>query len=653
MDLSVYERSIFLGGRRFAVTAMLLLALGMNTTVSAQTAAGATGKAVAEKPSLNPLDALSRLGQSLRGNDAGDEFLDPEVAFVLAASPVDSQRFVARWTIADGYYLYKNKFKFTIKGASTGATLGAAEMPAGKVKDDEFFGRMEVFYKQAEAVVPVQYAGEAPLPLTVEIGYQGCADAGLCYPPIKKTVDLFLPTAAAAAVTNSLPLAPGPDVAQDPGSGSLSEQDRIARTLFSGSLLVTVLSFFGFGLLLTFTPCVFPMIPILSGIIMGQGDKLTTGRAFILSSIYVLAMAATYTAVGVAAGLSGQNLQIVFQNPWVLTGFSVLFVALAFSMFGFYELQLPSSWQSRLSAISQRQQGGTYAGVAIMGVLSALIVGPCVAAPLAGALIYIAQTGDGVLGGTALFAMSMGMGAPLIVVGTSGGKLLPKAGPWMDAVKAVFGVMLLAVAIYLLERIIPGWIALLLWAALFIVSGIYMGALEHLAQGASGWRRLWKGAGLVLLIYGVLVMVGAAGGGDDVLRPLKGVSMAGGAAEKALAFQNIKGSAGLDSALKVAVTQGKPVMLDFYADWCVSCKELEKYTFSDPGVQAQLSDAVLLRTDVTANDAQDQALLRRFQLFGPPALLFFGPDGRERPRFRVVGFVDAEEFRGHLSLALS
>ncbi|RKZ35497.1 MAG: thiol:disulfide interchange protein, partial [Gammaproteobacteria bacterium] len=292
-------------------------------------------------------------------------------------------------------------------------------------------------------------------------------------------------------------------------------------------------------------------------------------------------------------------------------------------------------------------------GVAVSGVKSALIVGPCVAAPLAGALIYIAQTGDGVLGGTALFAMSMGMGTPLIIVGTSGGKLLPKAGPWMDAVQAVFGVMLLAVAIYLLERIIPGWIGLLLWATLFIVSGIYMGALEHLAQGVSGWRRLWKGAGLVFLVYGVIVMVGAAGGGNDVLRPLSGISMVGGAPEKALRFQNIKGSVGLDGALRVAAAQGKPVMLDFYADWCISCKELEKYTFSDPGVQAQLSNVVLLRTDVTANDAQDQALLRRFQLFGPPALLFFGPDGRERPRFRVVGFVGAEEFRGHLSLALN
>ena len=338
-----------------------------------------------------------------------------------------------------------------------------------------------------------------------------------------------------------------------------------------------------------------------------------------------------------------------------MSAFALVFVLLALSMFGFYELQIPVSWQTRLAAASHRQRGGTYAGVGVMGALSALIVGPCVAAPLAGVLIYIGQTGDPVLGGVALFALGMGMGVPLIVAGVSAGKLLPRAGPWMNAVKAVFGVGLLAVAIYLLERVAPEPVTLLLWAALLIVGSIYMGALDSLTAESGGWRRLRKGAGLVMLVYGVLVMVGVAGGQGDLRRPLKGLTLAVGAAGEAheLEFRPVKGLDGLKAALEPAAARGQVVMVDYYADWCVSCKEMERFTFSDPSVQAALSDVLLLQTDVTENDALDRALLAEFGLFGPPAIQFFGTDGRERRELRVVGFMDADDFRRVVQRAIA
>jgi len=602
------------------------------------------------------------------GESGGDEFLDPDVAFVLRAAAAGPGAIEARWDIAEGYYLYRDKFRFRASDGS-GASLGDAGFPKGKIKDDEYFGPMEVYYDSVAAFVPVAGAATAGgAAFDVDITYQGCAEAGLCYPPITRTVSLVLP--AALADTGAGPGAGASSLAGSAGGGGvpgpsslqalgiddaapieLPEQDRVAAALLSGNRWLVILSLFGAGLLLTFTPCVLPMVPILTSIIVGQGTGQGGGgasvrRAFALSLVYVLAMALTYTVAGVLAGLFGANLAAAFQDPWIVSAFALVFVLLSLSMFGFYELQIPVSWQAGLAALSRRQQGGTYAGVAVMGALSALIVGPCVAAPLAGVLIYIGQTGDPVLGGVALFALGMGMGVPLIVAGVSAGKLLPKAGAWMNAVKAVFGALLLAVAIYLLERVVPEEVALLLWAALFIVCAIYMGALDSLAPGSGGWRRLWKGAGLVMLVYGVLVMVGAAGGGGDLFRPLKGIAfVAGEHGERELEFGQVKGIEGLNAALGSAAARGQVVMVDYYADWCVSCKEMERYTFSDPQVQAALADVLLLQTDVTANDALDRALLAEFGLFGPPAIQFFGPDGRERRELRVVGFMDAGDFR--------
>jgi thiol:disulfide interchange protein DsbD len=401
------------------------------------------------------------------------------------------------------------------------------------------------------------------------------------------------------------------------------------------------------------------MIPILSSIIVGQGDSLTTRRAFTLSLVYVLAMALTYTFAGVIAGLFGANLQAAFQNPIILSVFSGIFVLLALSMFGFYELQLPSSLQSKLASISNNQQSGSLAGVAIMGLLSALIVGPCVAPPLMGALIYIGQTGDAVLGGIALFSLSMGMGAPLLLIGTSAGKFLPRAGGWMDAVKAVFGVALLAVAIWMLERILPSAIIMTLWAVLLITSSIYMGTLETLTAGASGWKKLWKGLGMILLLQGAMILAGVAMGNSDPLQPLKGTSVQMISANgqqtmpSHVTFKKIKGVSGLEQAIKEANAAGKGVMLDFYADWCISCKEFEKYTFSNPGVISSLANVVTLQADVTANDDEDQALLKSFKLIGPPAILFFGKDGAEYRNHRVVGYMEADNFKKQVDSAFS
>lgn len=580
---------------------------------------------------------LSAIGKKLGiGVDNKDQrFLKPDQAFVLSTEVPDGHTITARWDIADGYYLYRKKFHFSIQ-SSDGVKLGDPRFPPGKMKVDDTFGPSEVYYKQAVARLPVTRGTAQPTHLVLTAHYQGCADAGFCYPPITKTVDINLPAAGS-----------GSDAAGASPPAALSETDRIAHSLAGGNLPLALLSFFGIGLLLAFTPCVFPMIPILSGIIVGQGSNINTRRAFTLSLVYVLPMAVTYTAAGVAAGLLGKNLQAVFQAPWIIVAFSAVFVALALSMFGLYDLQLPSSWQTKLAGLSNRQRGGTLVGVAAMGLFSALIVGPCVAAPLAGTLLYISQTHNALVGGGALFVMSLGMGLPLLIFGTSAGKLLPKAGGWMTSIKTVFGVLMLGTAIWFLERILPAPVTMGLWAGLLIISAVYMGALTTLPAAAAGWHKLRKGAGWVVMIYGAMVLVGAASGGQDVLQPLKGSRLMGDGAVAATAplpFVPVKGLDGLRDRLAAAHSQGKPVMVDFYADWCIDCKKMARNTFSNPQVQAALSRFVILQSDVTAYDAKDQALLNAYGLPGPPAILFFdGKDKNQRPT-RLIGYQDADDF---------
>src|SRR6266540_2216018 len=430
--------------------------------------------------------------------------------------------------------------------------------------------------------------------------------------------------------------------------GVASDEMRFAGVLESGRLWAVMAVFFGAGLLLTFTPCVLPMIPILSGIIVGEGREVTRRRAFLLSLAYVFGMAVTYTAIGVGAALSGSLLSAALQNAWVLGAFAAIFVLLALSMFGFYELQLPASWNARLADASNRLSGGRWGAVGLTGVLSAAIVSPCVVAPLAGALLYIAQTRDTLLGGAALFSMAIGMGAPLVLVGVSGGMLLPKAGEWMRAVKQFFGVLLLAVAVWIIAPVIPVAVQMLLWAALLVGSGVFLGALEPLPIGASGWVRLWKALGVLALLAGVAQGIGAFSGARDPLRPLAGIFSESTESQKPLPFETVKTLAGLDARLKTA---DKVAMLDFYADWCVSCKEMERFTFSDPQVQARLGRMALLRADVTANTADDKALLRRFRLFGPPGIVFFDANGREIEGLRVIGYQPPEKFIKSLDLA--
>lgn len=588
--------------------------------------------------------------------DFEDDSLSSEEAFAIGQPVLEGDTLRIQWVIAPDHYLYRDKFLVKVFEPK-GVTVGEPVLPSGEVKQDEFFGRIEAVHDLAELHLPVKRteSGKAGS-FTLELGWQGCAENVLCYPAELKAYKVSLPAPRAgeqpAVAWEETKTPEAVASSADKEDLTLSEQDQIAAKLAGGNILLTLLGFLGFGLLLAFTPCVFPMIPILSGIIVGQKD-INSRKAFFLSLAYVLAMALTYTVAGVLAGLFGQNLQAMFQNPWVLGIFSTIFVLLALSMFGFYELQMPSAIQTRLNNLSNQQEGGSMIGVAIMGALSALIVGPCVAAPLAGALIYIGQTGDAVLGGLALFALSIGMGIPLLLVGTSAGKWLPRAGMWMEAIKAVFGVMLLAVAIWMLERILPESVALLLWAALFVISAIFLGALTHLSEESSGWRKFWKGAGILLLLYGSLLMVGSATGKGDLWQPLRGLTLGqvtAGSASAELPFKTVKTLEELQQGVQDA--KGQPVMVDFYADWCVTCKEMEKYTFPDPSVQAQLRNAILLKADVTDNSDAAKALLAHFKIPGPPAILFFNKDGEELKRYRQVGFMPAEAFATHLSKAL-
>ena len=588
---------------------------------------------------LEQFDALAK-PEKLAGQR---DFLPPDQAFVLSESTATDGSLLLNWVIQPGYYLYRDKMK--VSATTPGLTLGVATLPAGEIKQDPEFGEVKIFKHQAQIRMPVTSRPAGTDLFEAEVRYQGCAEDGICYPAIRKHV-AFTGSAGSAAPATS---APDDGASLPTTGGEQGAADRIAGELGHRSLTLTLVSFLGLGLLLAFTPCVLPMVPILSGIIIGQQQPVSASRGFAMSSVYVVAMALTYALAGVAAGLLGHNLQAAFQKPPVLIAFSLLFVALSFSMFGFYELQLPAALQTRLDRVSRAQRGGSYLGVGVMGALSALIVGPCVAPPLAGALAYISQTGSALVGGIALFALGIGMGLPLIALGTSAGGLLPRVGAWMENIKRVFGVAFLGVAITFMSRILPAPATLALWALLLIGSAVYLGALDRPHERATGWRRLNQGLGLASLVYGVILVIGAAAGGEDPLRPLAPLVGAPATAQSAAttAFAPVTGVAAVQQAVASARSAGQPVMLDFYADWCIECKHLEKQTFAHADIAPRLSGMKLLRADVTADSADDQALLKHYGLFGPPAVLFF-VDGEELRGNRVTGFMEADEFAGHL-----
>lgn len=591
------------------------------------------------------------LALGLPAGAAEQDLLEPDQAFRFSARVLGPDAIEVRYQIAPGYYLYRDKFKFAVKPADI--ALAAPELPPGKLKKDEFFGEVETYRGELRIRLPLKSAGVGQATLTATS--QGCADVGVCYVPHDQTARLTFAGSVGSGAS-------GPQFAGDgllnellsgySRSSAIGADDNAVARLFAGELWLLILSFFGFGLLLSFTPCVLPMMPILSGIIVGRGATATRTHAFMLSLAYVLGMAITYAVAGVLAGLSGAMLSAALQNPWVLGSFAALFVLLAGAMFGFYELQFPAALQTRLAAATNRLPGGRFAGVFAMGALSALIVGPCVAAPLAGALLYISQSRDVVLGGSALFAMGLGMGVPLLAVGASAGTLLPRAGPWMESVKRFFGVILLGVAIYLVAPLVPLAVEMLAWAALLILTGIFLRAIDPLPPGARGFDRFAKGAGVMALVAGIAFLIGALAGSRDILQPLAGLRSQSGETQAApVAFTRVGSIDELERT--VASARGQPVMLDFYADWCVSCKEMERYTFSDPQVRQRLSKMVKLQADVTANAPEHQALLSRFRLFGPPGIVFFDREGREIQGLRVIGFQPARRFTEVLDQALA
>ncbi len=585
-----------------------------------------------------------------------EEFLPVEQAFRLETAVAGDNRLGLRWVIAPGYALYKARMSAAVDAESApGVELAGLHFLSPTVfKDDPSFGRMEVFHDEARAVLEARNvpAGLAGQQLMVDVRYQGCADAGLCYPPQTVRLPLALvasATSATATPTPVLPVAATPSgEVVTPAAPGLDEADGIAGFLEHASLPLVLLTFLALGIGLTFTPCVFPMMPILSGLIAGEDRALlTVSRAFRLSLAYVLGMASTYAVVGTLVGYFGAraNVQLWLQTPAVLVGFALVFVALSLSMFGFYELQMPALLRDRMDELARKQKGGRLTAVFIMGILSALVVSPCVSAPLAGTLVYISSTGDAVLGGLALLSLGLGMGVPLILIGTTGGRLLPRAGNWMLAVKGVFGVGMLAVAIWLLARVVPGPVTLLLWALLIGVSAVFMGALEPAAPGVG---RLWKGVGALMLLYAAFLMVGALTGQSDVRRPLAAFAAAHSAVERPasltaeVTFVRVRSEGELREQLAAAIGRGEEAVVDVYADWCVACQDMARTTFRDAGVRTALAPMRRLQLDLSENTPAQRALLQTLKLYGPPALLFYDRNGDERRSLRVQSEIGAE-----------
>jgi thiol:disulfide interchange protein DsbD len=563
------------------------------------------------------------------------EFLKPDQAFVLSTEATDANTVAARIRIEPGYYLYRDKASVALVRGD-GIKLGKPDISRGEVKNDPYLGKTEVIHNELTMRVPLERGAGSGRDLELEIGYQGCAEKGICYPPEKKKVSLKL-----AALDGSEKAEP-----------AILTAKTKPPTVEGDSYLKLILAAFGAGLLLTFTPCVLPMVPILSGVIIRSGDQtLSKAQAGLVSYSYVLGTAVTYTIAGALAGATGDQLQAYFQNPWAISIFAAILAFLALSMFGLYELQMPSFVQSKLHYHSHKLKGGSFMGAFGLGLVSALIVGACVSPVLIGILGVAITQGDPVLGGSIMFAMAHGQGVALVAAGIGAGFLLPKAGGWMDKIKYVFGVMLLGVAVYLLGYL-PQVPVLLLWAALFIVTGVYMGATQTLPHDAAGWRYLWKGIGTFLLVWGAVALLGGLMGERDILKPvpLAGMaSLAGGAAATASTapaaelFHKSRTLADLESGFARAKKEGKPVLLDFYATWCTDCVRMEKTTFLDPRVRAALARFTLLQADVTENDAAATAIKKKFGVFGPPALLLFAADGTERKELRFYGYKNVEE----------
>lgn len=575
---------------------------------------------------------------------AADDFLDPSVAFKFSASESPGQVDV-RFKIANGYYMYRERFAFAVKSGQ--ATLGEPQFPAGHVKFDQTFQKdVETYRDEVVVHVPVKQAAG---PFELAVTSQGCADEGICYPPAEHVMKVD--GAALGAASSS-----GDTAAAGSWSDKVTSAD-FAQSLLEGHGFFTIVAlYFVAGVVLSLLPCSYPMIPIVSAIIIGQGTRATHARGFALSLTYVVGMALVYTVLGIAAALVGQSLGAWLQNPWVLGAFGVLLTAFAVSLIAGKDIALPERWQNGAAEASSARQGGHFVAVAAMGALSALVVGACMTAPLFAVLAFIAHTGNALLGGAALFAMGLGLGVPLLVVGVGAGTVLPRAGAWMDGVKVFFGIVLLAAALWIVWPVLAGGLKMVLAALWLLIAAAALGLFTPNAGAASIWRRLGRGVGAALAIWAATLLVGLAAGSTDPVKPLAvlaartvasgGAATASAAAADGPAFAPVRSSGELDALLK---TSGRPVMLDFYADWCVSCKEMEHLTFTDARVQARLARLHLVRADVTANNPDDQALLKRFNLFGPPGIIFFDRNGNEIGR--VVGYQAADTFLRSLDRA--
>lgn len=619
-------------------------------------AASGSSPAPAANAATDPLAELDALGDELGLGDMEDDILPPEQAFKVSAESLDGQTLKLDWQIADATYLYQDKIKIELQGE--GVALGQFDMPKAKIKHDSIkpdgsIGDVPVYYHAIHLQIPLLREQTAATEIQVKTSYQGCADRGICYPPQKTTLKVALPAVDAAAAQPAAPILAAKPATSPAPSAPVNEQAQLLDDLETANPLFAAGLALFFGILVAFTACMYPMIPILSSLIMGQGDKITAMKSFELSLAYTQGIAITFGVIGGAIALFGQgiNIQSALQTPWVLVPAALLFIGLALSMFGFYQIQMPSAIQSRLNEMSNRQEGGSLIGVFLMGVLSALIVGPCGGPVLLAVLAFAAQSQEGLLGFVYLWLFGTGMGLPLLVMGSGGGALLPKAGTWMDTVKATGGVIMLALALSFLERMVPTYISyfaiMLLWGGLLIVAGIYMGALQNLPEGSSGWHKLWKGIGLILVIYGASFLLGAAAGGKDTLKPLTGIfASAGGHAASTTThaqFKRIKNIAELDREIAAAKAAGKPVMLDFYADWCTYCKTMEKEIFPDPKVTAALQDFVLLQADITRQTDDDKALSQHLNMPAPPALYFWNNRGEELRNHRILGNATAEQ----------